>query len=111
MKDRTSITHGGHQLPPSSTNGAALPPAEQDEFLRRARIASAQVAVKATAHRLATTHLPFDERWELAREHEKNLRHLAVLRTEAGVATDTDRRVLYTATASVCPRRPVTAVA
>ncbi|MEU0393835.1 hypothetical protein ABZ208_13830 [Streptomyces sp. NPDC006208] len=33
----------------------------------------ADAAVRATAHRFANTHLPFEKRWELAREHEANL--------------------------------------
>ena len=33
----------------------------------------ADVKVRETAHRFANTHLPHDERWELAREHEANL--------------------------------------
>jgi hypothetical protein len=89
-RNRQMATHTITTMP-------TVPPAQPDEFLRRSKIETAQAAVKRTAHRLATTHLPFDERWQLAREHETNLRHLAVLRTEAGIATDADRRVLYPA--------------
>lgn len=35
--------------------------------------AQADAAVRETAHRFANTHLPIEERWELAREHEANL--------------------------------------
>lgn len=33
----------------------------------------ADVKVRETAHRFANTHLPHEQRWELARQHEANL--------------------------------------
>lgn len=33
----------------------------------------ADAKVRDTAHRFANTHLPHEQRWELAREHEANL--------------------------------------
>lgn len=95
MKDRTNTQVTARQTcPPSTTALPVAPPAQQEEFLRRARIATAQAAVNATAKRLAGTYLPSDERWALAREHETNLQRLAVLRVEAGTATLNDHRLL-----------------
>lgn len=35
--------------------------------------AEADTKVRETAHQLTNTHLPFEDRWNLAREHEANL--------------------------------------
>lgn len=112
MKDRTTITIGPRQKPtnertvtPTLGHLPVAPPVQQDEFLRRARIEAAQAAVNATSHRLANTYLPYAERWELAREHEYNVRHLARVRTENGAATLADIRILHPEAATAIEAR------
>lgn len=87
MKDRIH-TNRSLTAPPV----AALE--QQDEQLRRARIATAQAAVDRTSKRLANTYLPGLDRRALAREHDTNLRRLAVLRIEDGTGTLTDHRLI-----------------
>lgn len=61
-----------------------------------AAVQAAEVAVAESGRRLVSD-LPFEDRWEVAREHEANLLRRAEVRSSAGVATFTDRRAIETA--------------
>ncbi|NUP47244.1 MAG: hypothetical protein HOW97_08010 [Catenulispora sp.] len=58
-------------------------------------VAAAEAAVAETAGRLADD-LPFEERYQVARQHEANLMALANARQAAGAATYADRRRIET---------------
>jgi hypothetical protein len=82
----------------SSAPGAVSPRghiSQEDERLRRARLAYADAAVNKTARRL-TLDLPFDERYQAARDNEDALLARAELRTRYGIATFTDQRIIAT---------------
>lgn len=66
---------------------------QEDERLRRARLAYADAAVAKTARRL-TLDLRSEELHTVAQEHETNLLHRAEIRDRYGVATFTDIRIL-----------------
>lgn len=86
------------------------PTTQEDEQLRRSRLAYAEAAVRKTVA-LLMDDLPFDERVLVARQHTANLVHRATVRTAYGLGTFTDQRVLALHAATKAAVRPVTRTA